>query len=65
MRGPSMAFALRRPRLLPGALRLRWPNAIQATVELGGPFNGLPRLPYQVGECVRRIGHAVVTTCAR
>jgi hypothetical protein len=65
MHGPSMAFVLRRPRLLLDALRLRWPNAIQATVELGGPFNGLPRLPYQVGECVRRIGHAVVTTCAR
>ena len=65
MRGPSMGFALRRPRLLPDALRLRWPNAIQATVELGGPFNDLPRLPFQVGECVRRIGHAVVTTCTR
>jgi hypothetical protein len=50
---------------LPGALRLRWPNAIQATVELGAPFNGAPRLPYQVGECVRRIRQAVVTTCTR
>ncbi|HEU5194403.1 MAG TPA: nucleotidyltransferase family protein [Methylomirabilota bacterium] len=65
MHGPSMSFALRRPRLLADALRLRWPNAIQATVELGGAFNDLPRLPFQVGECVRRIGHAVVTTCTR
>jgi hypothetical protein len=65
MQGPSMGFALHRPRLLPGALWLRWPNAIQATVELGGPFDDRPRLPYQVGECVRRIGHAVVTTCTR
>ena len=65
MHGPSMGFALRRPRLLREALRLRWPNAIQATVEMDGPFNDLPRLPFQVGECVRRIGHAVVTTCTR
>ena len=65
MSGPSMGFALRHPRLLADAVRLRWPNAIQATVDLGGPFNELPRLPFQVGECVRRIGHAVVTTCTR
>ncbi len=36
------------------ALRLRWPNPILATVGVGGPFNGLPRFPFQVGECVSR-----------
>jgi hypothetical protein len=65
MATPAMGFALRRPRLLPSAVRLRWPNAIQATVDVGGAFNDLPRLPFQVGECVRRIAHAVVTTCTR
>jgi hypothetical protein len=62
---PSMGFVLRRPRLLLNALRLRWPNAIQATVDVGGPFNNLPRLPFQVGECVRRVAQALVTTCMR
>lgn len=65
MTTPSMAFALRRPALLPRALRLRWPNAIEATVDLGGPFNSLPRLPFQVGECVWRAGRALVATCTR
>ena len=35
-------------------IRNRWPNAIEATVNVGGPFNDLPRLPFQIGECVRR-----------
>lgn len=65
MTTPSMGFALRRPALLPRALRLRWPNAIEATVDLGGPFNSLPRLPFQVGECVWRAGRALVATCTR
>jgi hypothetical protein len=33
---------------------MRWPNGIEATVGLRGPFNGLPRLPFQVAECVTR-----------
>jgi hypothetical protein len=45
---------LRRPRAWGGALRLRWPNPIEATVGLGAPFDGWPRLPLQVVECVRR-----------
>jgi hypothetical protein len=65
MTTPSMGFALRRPALLPRALRLRWPNAIEATVDLGGPFNRLPRLPFQVGECMWRAGRALVATCTR
>jgi hypothetical protein len=80
MSTPSMAFALRRPRLIPRALRLRWPNAIQATVDLEGPFNALPRLPFQLAGCLWRLvraarplpgmlphvaGIAGVTTCGR
>jgi hypothetical protein len=54
MSTPSMTFALRRPAAALKGLRLRWPNPIQATVGVDGPFNGLPRLPFQLGECVSR-----------
>lgn len=36
------------------ALRLRWPNAIEATIGVRGPFNGLPRLPFQIGDAAMR-----------
>ncbi|HXU36968.1 MAG TPA: nucleotidyltransferase family protein [Blastocatellia bacterium] len=45
---------LRHPRGLFADLRRRWPNAIEATVYTGGPFNALPRWPFQIGECVAR-----------
>ena len=35
-------------------LRQRWPKPIEATVYVGGPFNELPRWPFQVGECIAR-----------
>ena len=49
-----MADALRHPTWLLRALRVRWPNAVEATVGMGGSFNAWPRLPYQVAECARR-----------
>jgi len=59
MNSPSMAYSLRHPAQLPKALRLRWPNPIQATVGIGGPFNELPRLPFQLAECLLRSGYFV------
>jgi hypothetical protein len=59
MESPSMAYSLRHPTELPKSLRLRWPNPIQATVRVGGPFNDLPRLPFQLWECVLRTVHFV------
>ena len=56
---PSMAYSFRHPAHLLKALRLRWPNPIQATVGVGGPFNELPRLPFQLLECVSRTAHFV------
>ena len=53
----SIAYSSRRPVQLLKGLRLRWPNPIQATVRVGGPFNGLPRLPFQLWECVLRTAH--------
>jgi hypothetical protein len=49
-----MASYLRRPS---GALRdliNRWPNPVEATVRTGGPFNELPRLPFQLGHGLSR-----------
>jgi hypothetical protein len=34
--------------------RSHWPNAIEATVGVNGPFNEMPRLPFQVGNCALR-----------
>jgi hypothetical protein len=39
---------LRRPRGLLRELRRHWPNPIEGTAGVGGPFNALPRLPFQV-----------------
>lgn len=42
---------------LPGklhALLERWPNPIEATADLGGPWNEFPRWPFQLAACVRR-----------
>ncbi len=36
------------------AIRKRWPNPIQATVAIGGRLNGVPRLPFQIGNCIVR-----------
>lgn len=55
-----MAHYLRHPSGVIEAVRVRWPNAIEATVDVRGPFNEFPRLPFQIGECfvraVRLIG---------
>jgi hypothetical protein len=49
-----MSDYLLRPAGLLRAIRARWPNPIEATVGVGGPFNELPRLPFQIGECLSR-----------
>ncbi len=43
-----------RPWKLKSALRGRWRNPIQATVDCNGPFDTLPRLPYQLWDGVSR-----------
>lgn len=55
MRYPEpMATYLRHPTGVLQALRKRWPNAIEATVSVGGPLNELPRLPFQLAHCLSR-----------
>jgi hypothetical protein len=49
-----MEHHLRHPRGALKALRLRWPNPIEATVRMGGRFNEVPRLLFQIRECLVR-----------
>jgi len=51
---------LRHPGGLWQGLRDRWPDPILATVSVHGRFNGLPRFPYQVANCVVRFGQFVM-----
>jgi len=53
-RRAPMAGYLRHPSGALKSLWERWPNAIEATVGVKGPFNNWPRLPFQIGECVMR-----------
>lgn len=50
----AMATYLRHPAGVLRDLRNRWPNPIEATISVSGPFNGLPRLPFQLGGCFLR-----------
>lgn len=59
MTGPSLGSFIRRPLMLPAALWARWPNPIQATINMEGSLNEFPRFPYQVGECVRRLANFI------
>jgi len=36
------------------ALQARWPNQIEGTIGVGGPFNEMPRLPFQLAQCFLR-----------
>lgn len=59
MASSTMAASLRSPRSILKALRLRWPNPVQATVGVGGRFSEFPRFPFQLGECLLRTAHFV------
>lgn len=45
---------LHKPVRLLRELRHHWPNAIEATVGVRGPFNEMPRFPFQVGDALLR-----------
>lgn len=52
--GTPMAAYLSRPAGVLGAIGRRWPDPIIATINVGGAFNRLPRLPYQLGYGLQR-----------
>jgi hypothetical protein len=55
-----IADLLRHPAGLLDGLRQRWPNPIIATISVNGEFNNLPRLPYQMANCLSRIGRLLI-----
>jgi hypothetical protein len=57
-RAPIASY-LRDPRGVLGDLRRRWPNPILATISINGKLNRLPRLPYQLGNCLNRTAKLV------
>jgi len=61
----KMADYLANPTGILTALRERWPNPILATVSVNGQFNRLPRLPYQLGNCLLRMTHLITASRLR
>jgi len=51
---PLILTLIREPGSLPHSLRHGWPDPIDATVWLAGPFNELPRFPYQLAHFLKR-----------
>jgi Uncharacterised nucleotidyltransferase len=45
---------LRHPVGVLKGLPFHWPNPIEATIGVRAPFNDLPRLPFQLGNCLAR-----------
>jgi hypothetical protein len=50
----SLVASLGHPSQFLDQLRTRWDRPIQSTIELGAPFNNLPRFPLQLASAVRR-----------
>ena len=51
-----VATYLRHPKGVLRELLRHWPNPIEATVGVGGPFNERPRLPFQIAYYLVRTG---------
>jgi hypothetical protein len=48
-------ISLARPLMSARELVTRWPNPIEASVDVGAAFDDAPRLPIQLAECKQRI----------
>jgi hypothetical protein len=51
----SLLESMGKPAAFLEQVRARWDRPIQATVELGAPFNDLPRFPFQLASLMRRL----------
>jgi hypothetical protein len=52
-RTPMRSFAQGSVKTFRG-LRAHWPNPIEGTIGVRGPFNEMPRFPFQIGQCFLR-----------
>ena len=59
-----MSLVIRRPKAILRALRLRWPNPVEATISVSGSLNDFPRLPFQIGSCLLRSARFLMQTFA-
>jgi Uncharacterised nucleotidyltransferase len=50
-----MATAWRKPFIALRGLSSHWPNPIEGTIGVKASFNEIPRLPFQLGNCVLRV----------
>jgi Uncharacterised nucleotidyltransferase len=55
-----LAASLRRRAGFLGELARHWPNPVEGTLGVGGPFNELPRLPFQVAHAAVRTARFVL-----
>lgn len=55
-----IADLLRHPSGMMDGLRQRWPNPLIATISVNGKLNKLPRLPYQMANCLSRIARLLL-----
>lgn len=51
---PNIGLFLTRPSLVVGEIARRVADPLQATIELRGPLNGVPRLPFQIAHTIWR-----------
>jgi len=58
----QLASYLRQPVALLKQLPRHWPNPIEATINLRGGFNELPRWPFQVGDMIAKTGKFLIQT---
>ena len=56
-----IALSAADPRRFFEAVRIRWPNPVEATVRWRAPYNGFPRLPFQCLDAVVRGARALVS----
>jgi hypothetical protein len=56
----SIALTEARPGAFLESVRVRWPNAIEATARWRAPYNGFPRLPFQLLDAAVRGIRALV-----
>ncbi|MHB1193150.1 MAG: nucleotidyltransferase family protein [Longimicrobiales bacterium] len=54
-----IALTEARPGAFLESIRVRWPNAIEATVRWRAPYNAFPRLPFQIVDATVRAAQAL------